>query len=298
MRDEKISFDFKVKNHNVFYPAHKEVLVRNIYFSHILARNKESKIIDAGDIVSNIMLEKFINYLYNGCIVIDEDSVVEVALTANYFSDIPLLIHCSTYIKKYLHLFDKSDLISFSVQIGDLSLKNIVESFINKDFDMLFRCKDFHISLESLIDLLSCSDLNVNNEEVILNFVISWYKFNTESSNLVPESSLRNLLEIIRYSLIMPDSLKISIKDLPESMRISFLNLYLQAILKPTNKQILRNYKENLQEIPNKAKDMLLSSISPETLQYYRRSTKNDKLLYVICLKNFFDIHSWRPNVD
>lgn len=96
----------------------------------------------------------------------------------------------------------------------------------------------------------------------------------------------------------MPDSLKISIKDLPESMRISFLNLYLQAILKPTNKQILRNYKENLQEIPNKAKDMLLSSISPETLQYYRRSTKNDKLLYVICLKNFFDIHSWRPNVD
>jgi kelch-like protein 18 len=186
------------------FTAHRIVLASNIpYFKGMFLNDMiESKqevitinTIDPG------ALEQFINYSYNGKIIINNENVQSLLIGANFFHLKNIKNACCEFIKKRLSIQDALCVRNFAEQLMCPDLVLAVNRFINKNFNRIISTSEFlDLTSKELADLLSRDELNVESEEQVYEAFTSWLKHDEANR----KEHLPELFKLVRLPLISP----------------------------------------------------------------------------------------------
>ncbi|XP_078615368.1 kelch repeat and BTB domain-containing protein 8-like [Branchiostoma floridae x Branchiostoma japonicum] len=151
--------------------------------------------IDAG------CMEEILNYAYSGTVQVNRTNARELYLA----SDLLQVEHVrSTCLQFMMNQVDSCTCMisyQFAQAYGITELLKAAKAFICSKFAQLCQTEEFlELPLSELKDILSCDDLDIEDELAVLQTVERWIKHNTEERT----AYLEEAASLVRFNLIQP----------------------------------------------------------------------------------------------
>eukprot|EP00102_Acyrthosiphon_pisum_P023029 XP_016660239.1 PREDICTED: ring canal kelch homolog isoform X2 [Acyrthosiphon pisum] len=210
LRKNKVLCDIRLETDDgtiVF--GHKNILVAaSPYFCSMFSTFNESDkdLVNMREFDSDV-LQLLVDYIYTGEIMVTSENVQVLLPAANILQLDYVKSACAKYLKTQLDPSNCIGIKAFADLHNCTKLMSSSEAFIHKQFLEVVKCDEFlYLSVEKVIQLISCDDLAVPFEEKLFECVINWVKYDLNSrKDFLPE-----LMEHIRLPLIAskPDILK------------------------------------------------------------------------------------------
>ncbi|XP_033838945.1 kelch-like protein 18 [Periophthalmus magnuspinnatus] len=194
----------KVGEHK--FSAHRIVLAASIPYFHAMftsdmAESKQDQILMQG--MDPSALEALINFAYSGHIAIDQQNVQNLLMGASFLQLQNVKEACCSFLQQRLHPKNVLGVRTFAETLMCTALYEAANSFLHQNFVDVSESDEFlALSLEQLLELTSCDELNVRAEEQVFEAVLSWVHHDPGRQEVLPE-----LLEQIRLPLCRPQFL-------------------------------------------------------------------------------------------
>lgn len=120
-------------------------------------------------------LEALISCSYSGTLLLSWDSVFEITCTALQLQFQPALLICLNFMHDEMQTGSCLDVASFAEAYGMSELLEEANDFVLRNFREVSATAKFQdLSVEKLLDFLSCDNLCVPSELAVFRAVISW----------------------------------------------------------------------------------------------------------------------------
>lgn len=189
------------------FSAHRIVLAATIpYFSSMLTlgmseENQKTITING---VEEHALEALINFAYTGVLTVDINTVESVLYGANYFQMDTVKQFCCDFIRKHLNPCNVLGVHNYAQMLMCFTLVERTNSFLHKHFIDVAKSDEFlDLGKDAVIELLSCSELNVANEEEVFRATSNWVMHDFKMRS----QYMHELLREIRLPLLKPQFL-------------------------------------------------------------------------------------------
>ncbi|KAI0226677.1 Kelch-like protein 40 [Lamellibrachia satsuma] len=145
-------------------------------------------------------LQAIVDYMYRGCINIDEGCVQNIFTTASLFEMVPLCELCAIFMTGELCIANCVGLYQFASFHHSERLKTASKNFVVEYFGELAQSSGdmLELSFADLAEVISDDNLNVSAEEVVFDTVIKWIEFDLPNRR----PYLSQLFRLIRFVLI------------------------------------------------------------------------------------------------
>ncbi|XP_062869866.1 kelch-like protein 35 [Trichomycterus rosablanca] len=185
------------------FPCHRAMLCANsLYFrSMFMGQLRESgqSVVQLHD-VSSAALQHLLDFIYQGHVELQEDSV-EMVFQAAHMLDVPLLTQaCVDFLKTRVCHLNCLGLIYFAKHYSLQPLMEQCENLLYHDFDLVAKQEEFlELPLEKVIELLDSEKLKMK-EEVLVETALLWVHHQQKER----KPDLVKLLERLRLPLLDP----------------------------------------------------------------------------------------------
>ncbi|KAL4098062.1 hypothetical protein QTP88_022733 [Uroleucon formosanum] len=200
LRKDEVLCDIKLETDDgSIVIAHKVVLASvSPYFRAMFTNFEESNSnhVNIRELDSTV-LQLLVNYFYTGEIIVTNENVQVLLAAANFIQLDYVKRACVEFLQTHM---DPSNCIGIKA-VADLhnctDLLTTSEAFIKKQFLEVVKYDEFlSLSLEEMIELISCNDLTVPFEENVFECVIDWVKYKWDRKKF-----LSDLMEHVRLPL-------------------------------------------------------------------------------------------------
>ncbi|CAL9689471.1 unnamed protein product [Knipowitschia caucasica] len=194
----------KVGEHK--FSAHRIVLCASSPYFHAMftsdmSESKQEEILLQG--LDPGALEALINFSYSGHLTIDQQNVQNLLIGASFLQLQNVKEECCSFLQQRLHPKNVLGVRSFAESLMCTALYEAANSFLHQNFVDVSESDEFlALSLEQLLELTGCDELNVTHEEQVFDAVLSWVHHVPSRQDVLPE-----LLQQIRLPLCRPQYL-------------------------------------------------------------------------------------------
>uniref|UniRef100_A0A8C5MHG9 Kelch like family member 35 n=1 Tax=Leptobrachium leishanense TaxID=445787 RepID=A0A8C5MHG9_9ANUR len=186
------------------FPCHKVILsASSSYFRAMFGGNhKESSLgVVAVQKISAPIMSLVLDYMYGGCLTIQEDNVEGILQASDMLHIYRLRDACVKFLESQLHPCNcvgiKKFADSFSIaSLAEKSRKLMLEGFVEVSCHEEF----LELSQEELVEYLTNEELVVAKEEVVFEAVMRWVNKNRS----IRRKALKSLLEHVKLPLLDP----------------------------------------------------------------------------------------------
>lgn len=149
-------------------------------------------------------IELLVDFAYTARIQVSEDNV-QALLPASSLSQLTSVKDaCCEFLKNQLHPSNCLGIRAFADTHTCVDLLESSHRFALQHFLQVSQTEEFMLlSVEQVLDLISNSDVNVENEEQVYNAVINWVKFDVDNRR----EFVRDLLPFVRLPLLTRECL-------------------------------------------------------------------------------------------
>ncbi|KAF0742242.1 ring canal kelch isoform X2, partial [Aphis craccivora] len=202
LRKDKFLCDINIEtNVNTIIAAHKIVLISASPYFHKMFTNFSN--INLNHIIiselDSTIIEILINYIYSGEIIVSKDNVKVLLAAANLLQLDYVKNICAEFLQTQLDPSNCIGIKAFADLYNCMELSTSCQTFIKNRF-LEVTDKDEFLSLNSVdvINLISCNNIFVPQEENVFECVMNWVKHDLNSrKDFLPE-----LMEHVRLPLI------------------------------------------------------------------------------------------------
>lgn len=193
------------------FPAHRIILCAtipyfNAMFTNDLAERNQSFIeLKSDDTqLTADAFEYLLRYAYTGKISINLSNVQSIMIGASFLALDDVQQTCSEYLKYRLTILNVLNIKSFAFTLGCCELFEASKRFIYRNFEEISKLPDFlNLSLNELVDIICCDELNIYSEKIVFEAVVNWINFDVENrKNYFPI-----ILKHVRLPLLKPEYL-------------------------------------------------------------------------------------------
>ena len=183
-RNEGIFNDVTLQLGNVSIGANRMVLACCSTYFETMFKSKmkeryESTILITG--VDGNIADTLVNYMYNGQITIDNDSVMDILAGADYFQLDDIKQFCFEYFMNQISLDNWYDVLTAATMYRSKQLQKQVNKFISNHFYEVVQTLDFTtFSKNDLISFVFNLNRSQVNESSIYQAMINWIKHNEQ----------------------------------------------------------------------------------------------------------------------
>jgi len=207
-------------------PAHRLILCASSDVFQVMLMNskwsesQEKKIILKESSACGVVFEVFLKYLYTGKINVDYANVIPLLQLADKYNVKDLLKVGLDYMGRNVSLSAKKNQVvswyEFTTNCGYKHVSKLCLDFIKWNYELVSHSIDWpNLERESLVGLLNCSDIVVNDEMVIYKSVQSWLseqeqrmrEGGEENIDLHLERLTINTVSCIRFPMMTPSQL-------------------------------------------------------------------------------------------
>jgi kelch-like protein 2/3 len=140
-------------------------------------------------------IEQLISFVYTGKIEVGEENVQSLLPPANLLQLIEVRDICCDFLKDQLHPTNCLGIKAFADIHSCPDLLSEAQSFAQKHFSKVMESEEFYaLTHQSVIELISSTELGILSEEDVFEAVISWTKQSQERAEYLPE-----LLHHVRF---------------------------------------------------------------------------------------------------
>ena len=189
------------------FSAHRIVLAASIpYFNSMFTSDmlevNQNEIVMQG--IEEHALEALVNFAYSGSITVNVNTVQAILIGANFLQLKVVKEFCYNFITKRLHPSNCLGVRHFGEMLMCSPLVDQSNSYLNRYFVDVSQSEEFFQLLkDSVVDILSRSELNVASEEQVFAAASAWVKHDFSArKDFMPE-----LLQHIRLPLLRPEIL-------------------------------------------------------------------------------------------
>ena len=201
LRQASILCDVVIRVNKTFeFPAHRCILsASSAYFQALFSddfRERRSGVVELEGIGE---MERVLEFIYTGEVEIDESNAHDLVMAADYLNIPSLKLNAAVALERSINVSNCLILQKFSTKYDCVLLKESCTLFINQNFSQVMKSEGFgELSLEAMIELLKCDELNVENENEVFCSALSWIKYDLQSR----EKLLLEVLKHVRFPLI------------------------------------------------------------------------------------------------
>lgn len=198
--DKFVDCVLKIKDRE--FPCHRLVLAAcSPYFKAMflsdLEESKKREIV-LEDVEPSIM-GMVLRYIYTSDINLTEENVQDIFSVANMFQIPSLFTVCISFLKQRLGLSNCLAIFRLGLLLDCPQLAIDARDFICDHYQLIVRDDDFHqLGPVELAAIITCDSLNVDQEEVVFESILSWVGHDKEDRL----KDLPDLLECVRFRLI------------------------------------------------------------------------------------------------
>ncbi|GMR58609.1 hypothetical protein PMAYCL1PPCAC_28804 [Pristionchus mayeri] len=200
LREDEQLCDVELEAEGETILAHRVVLAASIPYFRAMFVSSQMKETNQRRIVlcdiSSVALRQLVNYVYTSRLLISADNVQQLLFAASILQMDAVSDHCQKYMSQWLTAQNCISLRQFAEQHNCSSLLLSTDAFAVEHFAEIRLMPDFlSIPFSHIRDLISRSDLNVNNEQEVFETVLQW--LGEESDR---QSHLPDLLQHVRLT--------------------------------------------------------------------------------------------------
>lgn len=149
-------------------------------------------------------IELLVDFAYTARIQVSEDNVQALLPASSLLQLTSVKDACCEFLKNQLHPSNCLGIRAFADTHTCVDLLESSHRFALQHFLQVSQTEEFMLlSVEQVLDLISNSDVNVENEEQVYNAVINWVKFDVDNRR----EFVRDLLPFVRLPLLTRECL-------------------------------------------------------------------------------------------
>ncbi|KAM8975845.1 LOW QUALITY PROTEIN: kelch-like protein 35 [Pelodytes ibericus] len=192
----------RIEGHD--FPCHRVILSANSsYFRAMFGGNHKESNLNVVNMqkISASTMSVLLDYVYGGCITIQEDNVEGILQATDLLHIYRLRDACVKFLEKQLHPCNCVGIMKFADSFSIASLSEKSKKLMLDGFAEVSCHEEFlELSKEELVEYLTNEQLVVTKEEVVFEAVMRWVNKNKSSRR----KALKDLLEHVRLPLLDP----------------------------------------------------------------------------------------------
>ncbi|KAG7483625.1 hypothetical protein MATL_G00040330 [Megalops atlanticus] len=186
------------------FPCHRAALsASSPYFRtmfHSPMRESQQRLVRIQG-VSAAAMENVLNFMYEGRVDVDEGNVESVFTAADLLGVTVLSKACVRFLESRVDHSNCLGIMDFASSYFIHPLAEQCQRLLYQDFVEVYKHEEFlSLSKERIMELLSCEQLQVNREEVLVEAVLKWVHHEPSSRR----AALKDLLGLLRLPLVDP----------------------------------------------------------------------------------------------
>ncbi|XP_047132004.1 kelch-like protein 12 isoform X2 [Hydra vulgaris] len=207
LRKQNILTDVVLLVDDQMFPAHRIILATSgdyffSMFSGSLSTNEKHIRIHG---VSANTMESILSYIYCGSIEISEENVQDILEASALMLLESLKERCGKFLRDRIDEENCLRIFSLSKQFSLSTLQTKTFELITSHFSELCSHPDFQLlDASALIDILSCEEISVPNEDTIFNAALTWFNYDSHQRS----DDFKNILKVIHLPFVSIELLK------------------------------------------------------------------------------------------
>uniref|UniRef100_A0A1B6C072 Kelch-like protein diablo n=1 Tax=Clastoptera arizonana TaxID=38151 RepID=A0A1B6C072_9HEMI len=198
---------------NESYPVHKTILASSTQFFEGLFRSEPSTNIFNIESIDENMFKMILDHAYMKKIKIDRNNVSALLLTADYLGIKDITRQCVKFIEEGMDLRNCFHIMRFARDHSFADLEKEAYNYIIRNFEIIAKDSPelLSTSLEEFQEIISSPDLNVRNESIVWEVILTWI----DQDMLGRREHLPKLMKNIRLGLMEWNYFLDKVKDHP-----------------------------------------------------------------------------------
>ncbi|KAG5843888.1 kelch-like protein 35 [Anguilla anguilla] len=186
------------------FPCHRATLsASSLYFRtmfHSQMQESRQPLVQLQGVTAQAM-ENLLNFMYVGKVDVDEENVESVFRAADLLGVTMLSKACVQFLESRVDHSNCLSIMNFASSYFISPLAEQCRQLVYQDFVEVYKHEEFlNLTKECLVELLSCGQLRVDREEVLVEAVLRWVHHDPCGRS----GALRELLELLRLPLVDP----------------------------------------------------------------------------------------------
>ncbi|KAJ8347737.1 hypothetical protein SKAU_G00263260 [Synaphobranchus kaupii] len=186
------------------FPCHRATLsASSLYFRtmfHSQMHESQQPLVRLQGLTASAM-ENLLNFMYVGKVDVDEENVESVFRAADLLDVTVLSKACVKFLESRVDHSNCLGIMHFASTYFISPLAEQCQRLLYQEFVEVSKHEEFlSLTRECLVELLSCGQLQIDREEVLVEAVLRWVHHDPSSRR----GALRELLELLRLPLLDP----------------------------------------------------------------------------------------------
>ncbi|XP_063964243.1 kelch repeat and BTB domain-containing protein 8-like isoform X1 [Lytechinus pictus] len=197
LRLEGLLTDVSLKVNADTFPCHRSVLAAcSPYFKAMftggMSESRQETV--ALQDVEPLSLRLLLDFLYTGNIILDDQNVQDVFVTANLLQVVPLIHFCAEYLEKSLSIANCIGMYCLATAYSCVSLLETSWEYINYNFILVSKQEEFlNAPSNVVLSIASSRMLNVRSEGDVFEAMFQWYKKDPTSKVCTAQQILKHV---------------------------------------------------------------------------------------------------------
>jgi len=204
LRKAKCLCDVVLRVDSQHFYAHRIILAAcSEYFCAMFTNKMLERELDVIELkgLSAQTMQTLLECIYTERIVFTNDNVQEILSAASLLQLVDIQVACGEFLQNKLDPTNCLGIRQFAETHGCISLKSAAQEYLCENFSTVIQHEEFlQLKFSELEDICKSDEIEVPNEEVIYNAVLSWLKYNEDERS----KYLSQLIGHIRFPLLSP----------------------------------------------------------------------------------------------
>ncbi|KPP63751.1 kelch-like protein 35-like [Scleropages formosus] len=186
------------------FPCHRVLLCASSLYFHAMFQGQLCESLQSVVRLQGITaaaMGNLLNFMYEGKVDVNEENVESVFRAADLLGVTVLSKACIQFLENCVDHSNCLGIMDFASSFFIFPLAERCQKLLYQDFAEVYKHEEFlSLNKERLVELLSCEQLHVDREEVLVEAVLKWVRHEPNDR----KGALKELLEQVRLPLVDP----------------------------------------------------------------------------------------------